>query len=114
MKNIEYRENKLYIGETEILFTDKIQQVKYENDKVFILLDIPAKQELTYDDFHNVYCYSMDGTKVWTIGIRPKGDKAVYTMINVDDSYLYANDFLGRRYYVDKNTGDIKDMKITK
>ena len=69
---------------------------------------------MTYDDFHNVYCYSTEGIKIWQIGIRPKGDKAVYTMINSDDSFLYANDFFGRRYYVDKNTGNIKGMEITK
>lgn len=114
MKKIEFRDNRICIGEVEVFFTEKIDQVKVEGEKVFILLNIPSKQELTYDDFHNVYCYSIDGAKIWQIGIRPKGDKAVYTMINLDDSFLYANDFLGRRYYVDKNTGNIRDMKIVK
>lgn len=114
MKNIEYKDNKLFIGDIEILFTEKIQQIRCDNDKIFILLDIPQKTEFIYDDYHNVYCYSMNGTKIWQIGIRPKGDKAVYTMINADDTYLFANDFLGRRYYIDKNTGNINKMEITK
>ncbi len=38
----------------------------------------------------------------------------VYTMINFDDKYLYANDFMGRRYYIDKNTGEIQGMMIAK
>ena len=35
-----------------------------------------------------------------------------YTMI--DDTYLYANDFFGRRYTIEKNSGLIKDIKIVK
>ena len=48
------------------------------------------------------------------IGVRPKGKPTVYTMINFDDKYLYANDFMGRRYYIDKNTGEIQGMMIAK
>lgn len=53
-------------------------------------------------------------TKIWQIGVRPKGNPTVYTMINFDDKYLYANDFMGRRYYIDKNTGEIQGMMIAK
>lgn len=114
MNKLEVKENRLYIGEKELIFSENIYQFKKDNDKIYILLDIPSKEELSYDDFHNVYCYSMGGTKLWQIGLRPKGDEAVYTMINFDDSFLYANDFLGRRYSVNKNTGEIKSMIITK
>lgn len=48
------------------------------------------------------------------IGQRPKGDDTVFTMININDSVLYANDFLGRRFSVNKESGMIENMNITK
>lgn len=106
--------NILYIGDKNIVFEDEIFQVKIEDDKIYVLLDIKPKEKLTYDDCNNVFCYSGKGRKIWQIGVRPKGNPTVYTMINFDDKYLYANDFMGRRYYIDKNTGEIQGMMIAK
>ena len=114
MTNITYKGDIVYFAQENIAFSENISQIKQDDDIVFILLDIPPKQELTYDDYHNVYCYSSNGEKIWQIGARPNGDKAVYTMINTDDTHLYANDFMGRRYTVDKRSGLIRDIKITK
>lgn len=114
MMNITYKDNIVYFIQKEIIFPDRIFQIKQDDDKIFILFEIPTKDELTYNDYHNVYCYSDKGNKIWQIGVRPKGDKAVYTMIDMDDAYLYANDFFGRRYTIDKNSRLIKDIKIVK
>ena len=110
----ESEKNILYIGDKNIVFEDEIFQVKIEDDKIYVLLDIKPKEKLTYDDCNNVFCYSGKGRKIWQIGVRPKGNPTVYTMINFDDKYLYANDFMGRRYYIDKNTGEIQGMMIAK
>lgn len=112
MKNISFDKNILYIGDKNIVFEDEIFQVKIEDDKIYVLLDIKPKEKLTYDDCNNVFCYSGKGRKIWQIGVRPKGNPTVYTMINFDDKYLYANDFMGRRYYIDKNTGEIQGMGL--
>ena len=114
MKNISFDKKILYIGDKKVVFEDEIYQVRIDDDKIYVLLDIKPKEKLTYDDCHNVFCYSGDGQKIWQIGVRPKGSPTVYTMINFDDKYLYANDFMGRRYYVDKNTGEIQGMMIAK
>lgn len=114
MTEIKFKDKELYVCDKIISFTEKIEQIKQDKNKVFVLLDIPEKEELLYDDFHNVYCYSFEGEKIWQIGIRPLGDKVIYTMINLDGPFLYANDFMGRKFTVDKNTGEIKDMMITK
>ena len=111
---ISFDKNILYIGDKNIVFEDEIFQVKIEDDKIYVLLDIKPKEKLTYDDCNNVFCYSGKGRKIWQIGVRPKGNPTVYTMINFDDKYLYANDFMGRRYYIDKNTGEIQGMMIAK
>ncbi|MDR2088478.1 MAG: hypothetical protein LBP73_03880 [Clostridiales Family XIII bacterium] len=114
MNNANIENNLLHMGDMEIAFENKISQLKQEGNRFFVLLDIPAKEELCYDDYHNIYCYGNDGRKVWQIGKRPKGDDAVFTMIDMVDSVLYANDFLGRRFKVDKETGIVGDMNITK
>lgn len=35
--------------------------------------------------FHNIFCYSIRGKREWQIGVRQKGDEAVYTMIGFDN-----------------------------
>lgn len=114
MNNVKFKGNKLFIGKKELSFAEDIYQVEQDGDEIYVLLDIPMKEELTYDDFHNIYCFSVEGIKLWQIGVRPKGDKAVYTMIKFKNSILYVNDFLGRRYIVDRGTGEIKDMSVVK
>jgi hypothetical protein len=111
---VSYEKNILIIGEKKIVFSDMIYQIKEESNKIYVLLDINPKETLSYNDYHNVYCYSVDGIKLWQIGKRPKGDSAVFTMINIDELYLYANDFLGRRCLVNKNNGNIEGMTISK
>jgi len=85
VKNISFDKNILYIGDKNIVFEDEIFQVKIEDDKIYVLLDIKPKEKLTYDDCNNVFCYSGKGRKIWQIGVRPKGNPTVYTMINFDD-----------------------------
>lgn len=114
MSKLSYNNNALEINGKKVVFDDNIYQVKEKFDKIYILLDISPKKELSYDDYHNIYCYSIKGNRLWQIGIRPKGDDAIYTMINLDDYCLYANDFLGRRYKVNVETGRIEGMGIAK
>lgn len=114
MNRIKFESNILKVGGKEIAFKEQIYQIKENNYKIFVLLDIPQKEEYSYDDFHNVYCYSHEGERIWQIGNRDKGDNVVYTMINVGETILYANDFMGRRYSVNKLTGEIENMEITK
>lgn len=114
MIEMSFSNNILYLGNAVIPFENKIIQIKNEDDRVFVLLSIPPKKELSYDDCHNVYCYDIDGKMMWQIGQRPKGDGTVFTMINIIESVLYANDFHGRRISINKNTGMIEKMNITK
>jgi len=114
MSEVKFAENILYIGDVKIPFANRIMQLKKDEDKIFILLHIPPKKELEYDDCHNIYCYDCTGKEVWQIGQRPKGDDTVFTMINLIESVLYANDFLGRRFSINKENGIVENMNITK
>lgn len=114
MSKISYNGNYIEINRKKVVFNDNIYQVIENFNKIYILLDIPFSKELSYDDYHNIYCYSINGDRLWQIGVRPKCDDAIYTMINLDDYCLYANDFLGRRYKVNTETGQIEGMSIAK
>lgn len=116
MSKINFKENSVYVVEKKVVrFSSTIAQMLENNNQLYILLDIPTGKDLNFDDFHNVYCYSVAGEKVWQIGNRKLDDEVVYTMINMKDDKLYANDFLGRRYNINKDTGLIDDdLIITK
>ncbi|EUJ64874.1 hypothetical protein [Listeria fleischmannii] len=107
-------ENQLFLENVKIEFNERIDSILEQGDRIYILLDISPKAELDYNDYHNIYAYSTDGKLNWQIQPRPQGDEAVYTMINFNEGKLYANDFLGRRYLVDEETGVPHAMKITK
>jgi len=56
--------------------------------------------------------YSLQGAvSKWFISLSTV---KLTTTINFDEDFLYVNDFMGRRYSVDKNTGEIKSMRGTK
>lgn len=114
MNKIEFNKNAITINGTDIIFENNIYQIEEDNNKIYVLLDIPPKEKLLYNDVHNIYCYSKKGDKLWQIGNRDRSDDAVYTMIRIVDSELYANDFLGRRYKIDKDSGEIEDMVVVK
>ncbi|MEB3751168.1 hypothetical protein [Geobacillus icigianus] len=114
MNEIKIDNNSLFIGNNQITFEDKIMEVKIDGDKIFVLLHITPRKKLDYDDCHNIYCYNNHGEKIWQIGQRPNGDDTVFISIDLVDSMLYANDFLGRRFLVNKESGKIEKMYITK
>ncbi|MCO7127665.1 hypothetical protein NIE88_18125 [Sporolactobacillus shoreicorticis] len=116
MMNVKYEGNKVYINKNVLIkLKYNIYQLLEEDGNLYILLDIPHGKKLDYDDFHNIYCYSIDGQIKWQIGKRNLGDNVVYTMIRLKNNKLYANDFLGRRYEVSKVTGTVNNnLTITK
>ncbi|MDT0000733.1 hypothetical protein QJV15_07640 [Listeria cossartiae subsp. cayugensis] len=114
MTKINHINNKLIFGNQEYIFEYPIQILREDENQVYVLLDIPAKQEYTFDDFHNVYAFSYNGERKWQIGKRPIGDNDIYTLINVKEGILYAKDFSGRKYKVCEENGIPEKMQIVK
>lgn len=115
MKEISYDKNIVIFNQKKVVFQYDIMQLAIESENVFILLKIPFNnQELGYDEYHNIYCYNIKGDKIWQIGKRAKeiDDDIVFVMINIKGDKLYANDFLGRRFSVDKLNGNIDSSRI--
>ncbi|EFQ5578729.1 hypothetical protein HZU95_002847, partial [Listeria monocytogenes] len=77
MKKVNYMNNKLIFENQEYTFEYPIQTLREDKNYVYVLLDIPAKQEYTFDDFHNIYAFSYTGERKWQIGERPVGDNDV-------------------------------------
>ncbi|UPH47733.1 hypothetical protein AB348_08890 [Listeria innocua] len=84
MTKIDHINNKLIFENKEYTFEYPIQILREDKNYVYVLLDIPVKQEYTFDDFHNVYAFSYIGERKWQIGKRPIGDNDIYTLINVN------------------------------
>ncbi|EKK2421249.1 hypothetical protein PMG81_002615 [Listeria monocytogenes] len=114
MTKITHMNNKLIFENQEYTFEYPIQTLREDKNHVYILLDIPANQEYTFDDFHNIYAFSYTGERKWQIGERPVGDNDVYTLINVKEGILYATDFSGRKYKVCEKNGIPEKMEIVK
>ena len=118
MREVNFDKNKVFFDHKIVEFQYDIMQLITENENVFTLLKIPFNQELGYNEFHNVYCYNQEGEKVWQIGERNKeiDDNIVFVMINIIDEQLFVNDFLGRKFIVNKHSGtiDSDNIEITK
>ena len=119
MIKIKKNKNKLIIGEDILIeFSYDIQQLLIDGSKIYILLKPSLNQTSGYNEYHNIYCYDIDGNLVWQIGERAKDidDNVVFVLININNKKLYANDFFGRRFEVDKGTGTIiqNSVEITK
>lgn len=112
MTKINHMNNKLIFENQEYTFEYPIQTLREDKNYVYVLLDIPAKQEYTFDDFHNIYAFSYTGERKWQIGERPVGDNDVYTLINVKEGVLYATDFSGRKYKVCEKMEFLKKWKL--
>lgn len=114
MNEIKFVDNVIYVKDSVIEFEEKVAKVKKIADRFFVLLKIPPQKFLNYNDCHNVYCYNLDGKRIWQIGDSPKGRNSVFTMIQSRGSILYVNDFLGRRFIVDQQTGTLSLSTVTK
>lgn len=114
MSKVKFNGSELFINDNVVDFQENILQAEEDDNRIYVLLDIPTQKRLVFNDYHNIYCCSKQGEVIWQIGKRPQSDDAVYTMISFDGEYLYANDFYGRRYTVDKNNGVIIDVRIAK
>ena len=82
-------------------------------------LDIPTTGFLTDNDFKNVYAIDVKGKIKWQIqNVRPVNNPnfqfAPIVNIQVLDDNLFVTDFMGRKYNVDIDTGNMNLKTVTK
>lgn len=104
------------IGDRKVKTKYSVKKIiKYENFN-YVLLKIP-RVDLGYDELNNVFCYDTQGNIVWQIDnnmpscVKSK-EQIPYIDLEIIDGLLYATDFWGRRFLVERTTGKLLDIKI--
>lgn len=116
MDIFSFENNILCINNIKIATKYPIKDVGRVNDKYVILLKIP-RVELGMDELNNILCYDDKGKMCWQISNKlPPSisckDQMPYVAIQIIDRELYATDFWGRKFSVDVNNGELKDVRI--
>jgi hypothetical protein len=110
--NYIYKDKTINIGGKDVVFNNRIEQVIVDDGKIYILLSIPLNQETySYDDDHNIYCYSYYGELLWQVGTHNYNVDAMFVGIDEKNGSLYGTDFMGRRFHIDKSNGKLLDMR---
>jgi len=104
------------IGDRKVKTKYSVKKIiKFENFS-YVLLKIP-RVDLEYDELNNVFCYDAQGNLVWQIDnsmpscVKSK-EQIPYIDLEIIDGLLYATDFWGRRFLVERTTGKLLDIKI--
>ncbi|MGF6907904.1 hypothetical protein [Fusobacterium sp. PH5-44] len=117
MINVVFNENKLIINETrKIIFKRNIKKTILDEDRVYVLLEIPwiKVDEETEDDYSNVYCYDKDGKRIWQIEKREKPPETFFIGMFLIENELSVTDFIGLNCTLDKSNGKIINTEVVK
>lgn len=117
----KYENNELEISGKKIKFPNKIDEIKQNNEYIFVRLAIVLNSPVHIkDEENNVYAIDKNGDIIWQIKNIPPEDNlnfscAPIVLIHLDENnQLFVTDFLGRRFEVDLKTGDMKMVGIAK
>ncbi|EAF5665933.1 hypothetical protein ACKTFP_001969 [Listeria innocua] len=118
---MQYKDNELEISGKKIKFPKKIDEIKQNDEYVFVRLAIIMNSsEYIEGEDNNVYAIDKMGNIVWQIKNFPPKDNLEFTcspivLMYVDESnHLFVTDFSGRRFKVNLKTGDMQMVSITK
>ena len=141
LERLNVVEQRIFINNREIHFKGKIEALAISPDKIFVVIDMPSKAKVeeqnnfikkynlnivpqAYSDsdiFNNTYCYDYEGNLLWQI--KPPYFKdfpkfGQYPIVGVDydekKNKFYATDFMGRRFDVNLETGELMSFTTTK
>lgn len=117
----EYDNNELEISGEKIKFSNKIDEIKQNNEYVFVRLAIIMNSSVHIkDEENNVYAIDRNGDIAWQIkNIPPKDNpeficSPIVLMFVDDNDHLFVTDFSGRRFKVDLKSGNLEMVSITK
>ena len=113
--------NELEISGKKINFSNKIDEIKQNNEYVFVRLAIIMNSSVhTEDEDNNVYAIDRNGNIVWQIKNTPPKNNPEFicspiVLMHVDDNnHLFVTDFSGRRFKVDLKSDNTEMLSITK
>lgn len=108
LRNIDFKENVLYINNKKIEFDVPIKQVVLY-DGIYIVLINPEKKDLS--SFLNVYGISKEGERLWRIK-RIENNINAYKKIEIESNCLVLYDIDFFKHVVDSKNGDVIKSKI--
>ena len=106
--------NKIEINDSSVEFMYLIKSAKAVDDRIIVLLEIPYD----IDEADNLYCLSKNGTIIWQSQhlreLCPTEKILPYEQMIINDREIIANDFYGRRYFINFENGFIIKKEISK
>ncbi|WP_273450634.1 hypothetical protein [Streptococcus ferus] len=119
-KEVKIIGNELYMNDKSVAFSSEISKFIVSGDVVVVLLKIPQGKKITIDDCLNLYGLNFNGEIIWQVELVSKGLSSQFQyspIVNIaetDDKQLIAVDFMGRRFEVNKYTGQMTISGFTK
>ena len=117
----KFENNELEFSGKKIEYPNEIEEIKQNNEYLFIRLAIIMNSPVPIkDEDNNVYAIDKNGNVVWQIKNIPPEDNEEFicspiVLMYVDDNNrLFVTDFSGRRFKVNLETGGIEITGITK
>lgn len=117
---VEYVNNELTISGEKIVFQYNISELKSNNNYIFVRLEIPSGRKLTEEELCNVVAVDESGSIKWQIKNIPPQNNPDYICapivgMNLDvNNILFVTDFMGRKFQVNQDTGDLQQIEIVK
>jgi len=117
---IDFRDNELKISGKEIRFRHNISELKENKILFFVRLQIPVSQQISNEDFSNVYAVNKLGKIEWQIQNVPPSDHKDYICapivgLTIDKKdELFVTDFMGRRFQVNQKNGELEKVEMVK
>lgn len=103
--------NILSYGKKTISFNTEIHQIICSNKTAYIVLSKFTASKTAVDYLmNNIYCVDKDLNILWQVcDIKGKVSPIYYDhIVKMDDRFIYADEFMGKRCAIDKKTGHLK------
>lgn len=110
-KDYSYKENIVWFGEKQIIFSEKIEQL-IEFEKCVVIRNKYSTEHPT----NNLGAYDFNGNKIWEIDdiIKPLNPQTIVSIGKKDCQYISVITFMGLNLLIEADTGRILSKKITK
>lgn len=110
-KDYSYKENIIWFGEKQIIFSEKIAEI-IEFEKCVVIRNKYSNENPT----NNLVAYDFCGNKIWEIDgiIKPLAPQTIVSIGKKDCQYISVITFTGLNLLIEADSGQIVNKKITK
>ena len=112
MKNMySYKENKLYIGEKELICKEKIVEIIEFEEQLVIRI-----KYTNHNPTNNVFAIDFFGNIIWEIDcvVKPLKSQTIVSIGKKNDKQISVVAFIGLNFIIDVISGEVVEKVITK